>query len=47
MADGKGRYSIYVMEKDSSAARRAALAEINGMPGYVGKKITITGCFPR
>lgn len=47
MVDGRGRYSLYVQAKDSSAARRVALSQITGMPGYVGKRITITGCFQR
>ncbi len=39
--DGRYGYSIIVTAKDYNQARRIALGEIQGMAGYVGKRIHI------
>lgn len=40
-ADGKTTGSIMITARDSGQARRMALGEIGGMPGYAGKRISI------
>lgn len=40
--DGKSGYSTIVSAPNSSAARRIAMGEIQGNPGYMGKNIRIS-----
>ena len=41
--DGRTAGSVVVEAKDSVQAKRIALGEIQGRPGYEGKRITISG----
>ena len=40
--DGRSGGEIVVEARDSSAARRMAMAELQGRAGYAGKRIYIT-----
>ena len=41
--DGKSGCSVVVQAKDVAMAKRVALGQIMGMPGYAGCRIVITG----
>ena len=40
--DGRPGGEIVVMARDTSAAKRMAMAELQGRAGYAGKKIYVT-----
>lgn len=40
--DGKSGFSIMVSAPNSATAKKVAMGEIQGKPGYIGRKIRIS-----